>query len=191
MVQIEDKVISLDIFTQRFTCDLLHCAGYCCVEGESGAPLEDDETVILENILPTIRPFLSESALKVIDKEGTWAVDFDGDKVTPLNNGRECVYAFYDGSICKCAIEKAYNKRLISFIKPLSCHLYPIRISKYKEFEALNYHAWHVCAPARELGKTTGIPLFRFLKEPIIRKYGEAFFKEMEEVEKAIDAITN
>lgn len=186
MIQIDDKIISLDIFEQRFTCDLSKCEGYCCVEGESGAPLEDEETAILEEILPVIRPFLQHDALEVINRVGAWVIDADGDKVTPLINGRECVYAYYEGRICKCAIEKAYSEKLVNFVKPISCHLYPIRISRFQDFEALNYHAWYVCAPARELGRKTGIPLFRFLKEPIIRKYGEAFFSEMEEVEKAL-----
>ena len=187
MIQIDDKIISLDLFEKRFVCDISKCMGFCCVEGESGAPLEDNETAILENILPHIRPMLSDKALKIIDKKGAWEIDCDGDKVTPIINGRECVYAYYDeNKICKCAIEKAYIDGLIDFRKPVSCHLYPIRISKHNDFEAVNYHTWHICAPARELGNKLGTSLFRFLKEPIIRKYGEAFFHEMEEAEKVL-----
>ena len=187
MIQIGDKIISLDLFENRFLCDLSKCLGFCCVEGESGAPLEDDETTKLEEILSHISPMLSDKALKIIEKKGAWEIDIDGDKVTPIINGRECVYAYYDEQkVCKCVIEKAYIDGLIDFRKPLSCHLYPIRVSKYKDFEAINYHKWYVCAPARELGQQLGTPLFRFLKEPIIRKYGEDFFHEMEEVEKTL-----
>lgn len=181
MIQIEDKLISRDIFEKRFCCDLSKCEGYCCVEGSSGAPLENEETEILEKIFPVIRPFLQEKAQKIIEEKGTWEIDIDYDKVTPIIDGEECVYAFFEGNICKCAIEKAYNEGLIDFAKPISCHIYPIRITKYKEFEALNYHEWHVCEPARDLGKKNDIPVFRFLKKPIIRKYGEKFYNEMEE----------
>ena len=180
MIQIEDKIISRDIFEKHFSCDLSECKGFCCVEGQSGAPLEDQETAILENILPIIRPFLQEKAWEVIEKKGAWETDTDGEKVTPLIiDKEECVYAFFEGNICKCAIEKAYNEGLIDFPKPISCHLYPIRISKYKDFEALNYHNWHVCKPARDLGKKNNTPVFLFLKEAIIRKYGEKFYDEM------------
>ena len=183
MIQIEDKIISRDIFEQSFCCDLSKCEGFCCVEGQSGAPLEEEETTILESILPVIRPFLQEKALKFIKEKGAWETDADGEKVTPLINvNEECVYAYFENNICKCAIEKAYNEGLIDFIKPISCHLYPIRITNYDDFEALNYHNWHVCKPARDLGKKNNIPVFRFLKEAITRKYGERFYKEMEEV---------
>jgi len=182
MIQIENKIISLDIFEQYFCCNLSVCKGYCCVEGQSGAPLEDEETIILEKIFPVIKPFLHESAQKIISEKGTWETDFENDKVTPLINGNECVYVYYDDEICKCAIEKAYNERLIDFKKPISCHLYPIRISKYQHFEAFNYHSWYVCKPCKEAAKNKNIPLYQFLKEPIIRKYGKEFFTEMEKV---------
>jgi len=183
MIQIEDKIISRDIFEQHFCCDLSKCEGFCCVEGQSGAPLEDKETAILEEILPVIQPFLQEKALKVIEEKGVWETDTDGEKVTPLiDKDAECVYAYFENNICKCAIEKAYNLGLIDFPKPVSCHLYPIRITKYSDFEALNYHNWHVCKPARDLGYKSKIPVFRFLKKAIIRKYGERFYEEMEEL---------
>lgn len=187
MVQIDDKIISLDIFERYFVCDLPRCKGTCCVEGESGAPLEDEETQILDDIFPVIKPMLSRKALQVIEKTGTWEIDADGDKVTPIINGKECVYTYFDeDGICKCVIEKAWKEGLVGFKKPISCHLYPIRVTKYVDFEALNYHNWHVCAPARELGASLGVPVFRFLKEPIIRKYGEAFYAEMEEAERLL-----
>ncbi|MCU4166082.1 DUF3109 family protein [Carboxylicivirga caseinilyticus] len=184
MVQIDDKIVSTDIFTKRFVCNLSVCKGECCVEGESGAPLEEEETAILEEIYPIVKPYLSEVAIDEIEKHGKWIIDGDGDKVTPIINGRECVYTYFDEEgICKCAIDKAYQEGKIDFKKPISCHLYPIRVAKYPDFEALNYHTWPICAPARELGGQIGVPIYKFLKEPIIRKYGEAFYNELEDVE--------
>ena len=187
MVQIDDKIVSTDIFTKRFVCNLSVCKGECCVEGESGAPLEDEETAILEEIYPVVKPYLSEKAIEEIEKQGKWVVDMDGDKVTPIINGKECVYTYFDDEgICKCAIDKAHQEGKIDFKKPISCHLYPIRVAKYPDFEALNYHTWPICAPARELGGQLGVPIYNFLKEPIIRKYGEAFYDELVDVEKTL-----
>lgn len=187
MIQIEDKILSQDIFDKLFLCDLSKCKGSCCVEGESGAPLEDEETEILEKIYPKIKHLLPEVSRKIIEEQGTWVVDMDGDKVTPINNGRECVYVYFeeDGT-AKCGIEKAYNQGIVDFKKPISCHLYPIRVTKYKDFEALNYHQWPICEPARVLGKEVGLPIFKFLKEPLIRKYGEEFYAHLEEVDKLL-----
>jgi hypothetical protein len=183
MVRIDDKIISLDLFQKHFLCDLPKCLGSCCVEGESGAPLEDNETAVLDEVYPAIKHLISAEAVEIIDRNGTWETDADGDKVTPIIHGRECVYTYFDGDgVCKCAIEAAHDEGLLDFKKPVSCHLYPIRIDKYKNHEAVNYHVWPVCNPARELGKQIGMPVFRFLKEPIIRKYGELFYTEMEEV---------
>lgn len=190
MVQIDDKIISLDIFKEHFLCDLPKCLGSCCVEGESGAPLENEETAILDKIYPKIKHLLSPEAVAIIEKNGTWETDADGDKVTPIIHGRECVYTYFDGEgVCKCVIEKASDDGLIDFKKPVSCHLYPIRVDKYPTYEALNYHVWPVCNPARELGKQIGLPVFRFLKEPIIRKYGERFYEELEDVARELDKM--
>ncbi|NPA36549.1 MAG: DUF3109 family protein [Chlorobi bacterium] len=187
MVQIDDKLISLDVFEKRFVCNLEKCKGECCIEGESGAPLEDDETDIIERLYPLLKPLLSEKANEVIAKEGMWIIDSDGDKVTPIIDGRECVYTYFDEEgICKCAIEKLYLDGKTDFKKPVSCHLYPIRVTKYPSYEALNYHSWHLCAPARELGGALGVPVYQFLKEPIIRRYGKAFYDEMEDVARTL-----
>jgi hypothetical protein len=192
MVQIDDKIISLDIFRERFLCDLPKCLGSCCVEGESGAPLEDEETPVLDRIYPKIKHLLSAEAIDVIEKKGTWETDADGDKVTPIIAGRECVYTYFDGEgVCKCAIEKAHEEGLIDFKKPVSCHLYPIRVDKYPNYEALNYHIWPVCNTARELGRQIGLPIYRFLKEPIIRKYGEKFYNEMQEVDRELEKMNS
>ena len=187
MVQIDDKLISLDVFEKRFVCDIPKCHGNCCVEGESGAPLEDDEVEIVERLYPLLKPLLSEKAIAEIEKDGTWIIDSDGDKVTPIINGRECVYTYFDEEgICKCAIEKLYLDGKTDFKKPISCHLYPIRVSKYPSYEALNYHSWSICAPARALGGRLGVPAYQFLKEPIERKYGKAFYEEMVDIEKTL-----
>jgi hypothetical protein len=187
MVQIDDKLISLDIFERHFICDVSKCKGACCVEGDSGAPLEDNETEILESVFPLIKDRLSKEALQVISEKGVWEVDSDGDKVTPIINGRECVYTtFTDDGVCKCVIEEAFNEGLINFKKPISCHLYPIRVTRYADFEALNYHQWPICGAARALGAQVGMPVFRFLKEALIRKYGQAFYDEMEEADKLL-----
>ncbi len=187
MIQIDNKLISLDLFERHFICDLPKCMGACCVEGESGAPLEPEETQTLQEILPILKPMLSEAALKVIEEKGAWEIDVDGDQVTPIINGKECVYTYFDEKgVCKCTIEKAYNEGLISFPKPVSCHLYPIRITKYTDFDALNYHHWPICEAARVLGKKEAVPMFRFLKNAIIRKYGEDFYNEMEEADKLL-----
>jgi len=184
MIQIDDKIISLDLFEKKFVCDLGACKGACCVEGESGAPLDEHETKILEEIYPIVEPFLTPMAQAEIVSQGKWVIDEDGDFVTPIINGKECVYAYFDEEgVCKCAIEKAYLFGLVDFKKPISCHLYPIRTQKYSEFEAINYHHWQVCAPARVCGKKLGVRVYKFLKEPIVRKYGEAFYEQMEEIE--------
>jgi hypothetical protein len=189
MVQIDDKLISLDLFEQKFICDLPKCLGACCVEGESGAPLEEEEAAIIERIYPILEPFLSTAAKNEIARVGKSVVDDDDDLVTPIINGRECVYALFEkNGMCHCCIEKAYNDGLIDFRKPISCHLYPIRTSNYPNYEALNYHHWPICQPARELGRKEGVPVYRFLKDPIIRKYGEAFYEQMEEIEQELKA---
>lgn len=189
MIQIDDKVISIDIFEEHFICDIPKCHGSCCVEGESGAPLEDDEVAILEEIYPIIKSRLPKKSQKIIEERGTWEIDPDGDKVTPINNGRECVYVYFDeNNAAKCAIEKAHSEGLIDFKKPISCHLYPIRVTKYNDFQALNYHQWPICGPARVLGKEVGLPMFKFLREALIRKFGAAFYDEMEEAEKLLAA---
>lgn len=190
MIQIDDKIISIDVFQKKYICDLSKCKGECCVEGDSGAPLEDEETSILEDIYPIVEPYLNEKSRDEIAKQGKWVIDQDGDKVTPIINGRECVYSYQepDGT-WKCAIEKAYYEGKISFKKPISCHLYPIRVTHYKTFDALNFHEWFVCKPALELGSKIGTPVYKFLKEPIIRKFGENFYKEMEEVAPEVEKI--
>jgi hypothetical protein len=186
MIQIDDKIISQEIFDQQFVCDLNACKGACCVEGDSGAPLLKNEAQELEKFYPIIKKYLSSNGKKAIKKQGFSIIDADNDLTTPLVNNRECAYVYYNAGITKCAIEKAYLEDGISFKKPISCHLYPIRITEYKEFDALNYESNKICSPACKLGELLKVSVFRFLKEPLIRKYGKSFYTELEVVEKSL-----
>lgn len=180
MIQIEDTLISDDIFEKKFVCDLNACKGECCIQGDAGAPLEFDELDILEEIIEEVKPYMRKVGLKTIEKTGVFEMDFDGEYVTPLNEGAECAFVTYDDkNIAKCAIEEAYLDGKISWKKPISCHLYPIRITKYSEFEALNYHLWEVCSDACALGEQLKVPVYQFLKEPLIRKYGEDWYAQL------------
>jgi len=186
MIQIDDKIISQEIFDQQFVCDLNACKGACCVEGDSGAPLLKNEAQELEKFYPIIKKYLSSNGKKAIKKQGFSIIDADNDLTTPLVNNRECAYVYYNAGITKCAIEKAYLEDGISFKKPISCHLYPIRITEYKEFDAINYESNKICSPACKLGELMKVSVFRFLKEPLIRKYGKSFYTELEVVEKSL-----
>lgn len=180
MIQIQDTILSNDIFEEHFICDLCKCKGQCCVEGESGAPITLEERARIQSILPEILDDLSPAAREVIDEQGISYVDHDGELVTSLVKGRECVFAYYDEhGICKCAIDTAYREGRIPVQKPISCHLYPIRLNEYDQFTAVNYHRWSVCQPAVRKGRAEGLPLFRFLKEPLIRKFGEEWYREV------------
>ena len=181
MILVGNAVLSDDIKENFFVCDLEACKGACCVEGDSGAPLEDDETKILEEIYPFVKDYITEEGRQVIAAQGTWVIDSDGDKVTPtLGANRECAYALYDDrGILKCGIEQAYLDGKISWKKPISCHLYPIRVTKYDQYDALNYDRWHICDPACQLGKSLQVPLYAFLKDALVRKYGEAWYAEL------------
>ncbi|RXK52467.1 DUF3109 family protein [Aquirufa rosea] len=181
MILIDDTVISEDVADEFFVCDLSKCKGACCVEGDLGAPLEEEELSILEGIQEQIAPYLSEDGKAVIKEVGTWVKDEDGDYSTPVIQGRECVYAYYDEKkYLKCGIEQAYFDGKIDFRKPISCHLYPIRIAKLAEFQALNYDRWSICSDACSHGKQLGVPIYKFLKEPLIRKFGAAWYQELE-----------
>lgn len=177
MIKVGEVLVSDDIREKEFVCNLTKCKGACCVEGDYGAPLEKAELEILEEIYPKIKSYLTKEGIKAIEEQGTHIVDPDGDLSTPTINGKECAYARYDEkNVLKCGIEEAHKDGKIKFKKPISCHLYPIRINKKKDFEAVNYHKWHICSPACSLGKELQVPLYKFLKEPLIRKYGEAWY---------------
>jgi hypothetical protein len=180
MIEIDNKLVSLELFEKKFVCNLDACKGACCVHGDAGAPLEDDERVILEKEYDNFKNMLSKEGRKAIKKEGKWLSDGDGDWVTPLNKGKECAYTVFEDGIAKCGIELAWSRGMTRFQKPVSCHLYPIRVTKLGSHLALNYHVWTICQPAQALGRKTGIPVYRFLKEPIIRAFGEIFYNELD-----------
>ncbi|WP_352421273.1 DUF3109 family protein [Proteiniphilum sp.] len=180
MIQIQHTLLSDEIFEEQFICDLCKCKGECCVEGESGAPITKEEFQDIESILPKIWNDLSPKAQEVINKQGIAYTDYDGELVTSLVNGNECVFTYFDADgVCKCAIDNAYREGRISVRKPVSCHLYPIRLTEYNDFTAVNYHRWSICKPAVKLGRKEGVPLYRFLREPLIRKFGEEWYHEV------------
>jgi hypothetical protein len=179
MLQIENNLVSLDICEKNFFCDLNKCKGACCVQGDSGAPLKSDEAEVLNELYPVIKRFLRDEGIEAINSLGKHVIDSDGDIVTPLVNNKECAYAIFENGIAKCGIEKAYLAGEITFRKPISCHLYPIRVTKYSSFEAINYHQWEICKPAIELGNKNNIPLYIFLTDALKREYGDAWFEQL------------
>lgn len=181
MINIGRTIISEDVIKVQFMCDLKSCHGDCCVEGDEGAPLEENEIGIIEDALDEIVPFMSKEGLKVIDSNGVFDYGADGDYVTPLVNGRECAFVYFENNISYCAIEKAFLQGKIDFQKPISCHLYPIRITEYAEFDAINYHKWPICSPALKHGKELGVPVYKMLKEPLIRKYGVKWYQQLQD----------
>jgi len=189
MVEVGKAIISLDVFAKEFVCDLHACKGACCEEGDSGAPLEKEELEIIDDIYENVKPYLPESGIKAIEKQGKYIVDSDGDYVTPLVNKRECAYTIYEQGIAKCGIEKAYFDKKISWRKPISCHLYPIRIKQYADFDAVNYDKQDICSPARACGAKLKVPVYKFLKEPLIRKYGIEWYSEVEDIAKYLPQL--
>jgi Protein of unknown function (DUF3109) len=181
MLQIDDTIISLDVLDECFVCDLSSCKGICCIEGDAGAPLEEAEVEKLNEILPIIWDDLTDKSKKVIQQQGVSYIDEDGEPVTSIVDGKECVFTYTDeNGVCKCAIEKAHREGKIDFYKPISCHLYPIRLQKYEEFTAVNYHRWKVCDCARTLGGSLKVPVYKFLKEPLIRRFGSEWYEQLE-----------
>lgn len=180
MILIDDTCISDDIKEKFFVCNLNKCKGACCVEGDLGAPLEESELPVLIELYEKIKPYLSDEGIKAIEEQGHYIEDEEGDFSTTTVGDRECAYAIYDNKgILKCGIEQAYNDNVIDFKKPISCHLYPIRISKHAEFHALNYDQWSICSDACELGDKLGVPVYKFLKEPLERAYGEEWYQKL------------
>ncbi len=182
MLQIDDILVSLDVVERYFLCDLSKCKGECCVEGDSGAPLEESEVDELWKVLPVIWDDLSPEARAVIEKQGVSYFDEEGDLVTSIVNGKDCVFTCYDADgVCKCAVEKAYREGKTDFYKPVSCHLYPIRVTRYPDFQAVNFHRWNVCKAAEIMGEEENLPVYKFLKEPLIRKFGAEWYAKLEE----------
>lgn len=190
MVVIDGILVSDELFTEQFVCDLSKCKGGCCVEGDTGAPLTDEEAESLSRAYPKIAKLLPKEHRKKIEKEGFFTPDYHFNKVTPTLNGGICAYAFYDNhGIVKCALEHQYKKGKSKVPKPISCHLFPIRVIERGDFIALNYEPRPgLCDPACKLGKSLKIPVYQFLKESIIRRFGEDFYKSMEETAKSMEA---
>ncbi|MCA0365108.1 MAG: DUF3109 family protein [Spirosomataceae bacterium] len=181
MILIDDTCISDDVAEQFFVCNLEKCKGACCVEGDLGAPLEEVELPILEEIYEKVKPYLSKEGIEAIESQGKYIKDWEGDYSTTTIDEKECAYAIYDQKgILKCGIEQAYLDGVIDFKKPISCHLYPIRITKYEHYHAINYDRWSICSDACTLGEKLGVPVYQFLKEPLIRAYGEDWYKQLE-----------
>lgn len=179
MLQIGDCILSFDILNTKFACDLKKCKGACCVHGDSGAPLEENEVDILKEIFSKVRPFMRREGINAVEQQGTSVIDGDGDNVTPLVNNNECAYVVFENGIAKCSIEKAYFSNEIAFRKPVSCHLYPIRITKYSTFDALNYHKWDICKSALKLGAKLNTPLYIYVEESLTRKYGKDWYEQL------------
>jgi len=181
MIVLQHTVISDDVKDKFFVCNLDKCKGACCVEGDLGAPLEEEELQILHDNYESIKPYLSRAGQQAIAEQGLYIKDWEDDFSTTTINNRECAYAIYDENLTlKCGIEQAYLDGKITWKKPISCHLYPIRITKYDGFEALNYDKWEICNPACGFGADLGVRVYQFLKEPLIRKYGEDWYQELE-----------
>ena len=189
LIEVKDKIVSTQIFDKKFVCDLNACKGACCIEGNSGAPLTLDEIDLLEDNIEKIKPFMRPEGIEEVDANGVFYMDEDNEAVTTLVNGGECAFVYFDeNNITKCGIEQAYNSGKIDFNKPISCHLYPIREKQFNDFRALTYDVWPICAPACACGDKLDVPVYRFLKGPIIRAYGEDFFEALEEVDKGLKA---
>jgi hypothetical protein len=183
MIVIDDKYISDDVVEKNFVCNLNACKGACCVAGDCGAPLEEEELKILKKIYPKVKPFLRPQGIEEIEHTGLHTWDDEHGHVTPIVNGAICAYATIDDNgIVGCGIEKAWKAGAIDYRKPISCHLYPIRITKYETFEAVNYDKWSICKPACKLGNQLQVPVYKFLKEAITRKYGEEFYEVLDKI---------
>lgn len=179
MLRINDTIFSFDILEKQFICDLPKCFGSCCRYGDSGAPLSNTEVQILDEIWPVVKEYLRPESVKVIEESGTSINDFENEKVTPLINNEECAYTILKDNIFMCAIERAWTEGKIPFQKPLSCHLFPVRIRHFSDFKAVNYQELAICSAAREKGKGEGTYVYKFLKEPLIRALGEDTYSEL------------
>lgn len=183
MFQVGNIIVSEEIIENDFVCNLTACKGACCVDGNAGAPVADDETNILADIYGKVKPFLRKEGIAAIEEQGAFVKGDDGEWETPLVNGSECAYVtFSDNGTAKCGIEEAYEQGAVSWKKPVSCHLYPVRVREYTKLTAVNYHKWEICDPACALGEELKVPIYKFVKEALIRKFGAGWYAELEEV---------
>lgn len=182
MLQIKDTLVSLDLAERFFCCDLDQCLGQCCIDGDAGAPITEAEKEILEGITPSLMPELLPVAREEIEANGVAYVDEEGDLVTSIIDGRNCVYTCYaEGGKCLCAIDRAYRQGRCSWRKPISCYLYPLRLTEYPTFTAVNYHRWKICRSAESNGRKLGIRLYQFMREPLIERFGQEWYDELAE----------
>jgi hypothetical protein len=180
MIEVQNTLVHEEVVRENFVCNLNRCKGACCLEGDSGAPLNIDELSILDEIYPKVKPFLTQKGIATIEREGTFVKDFEGDYTTPcVDINKECAYVIWENGVTKCGIEKAWEIGVINWRKPVSCHLYPIRITAYPEFDVLNYDRWSICSDACSLGNELKVKVHEFLKEPLIRKYGQSWYDEL------------
>lgn len=187
MLSLGKTIISSAVFEEKFACDLEKCRGHCCLHGDSGAPLEEEEAQLLEELWPVIRQYMRPEGISAVESQGTSIIDADGDTVTPLIGNAECAYAQYKNGIYYCAIEHAWQEKKIPFRKPVSCHLFPIRVKKYPEFDAVNYEELKICKPALKRGKAENIPVYCFLEEALVRVYGREWYDELLSAAAAIE----
>ena len=185
MVEIFDTVVTFELFEQMFCCDLAHCKGRCCIEGDAGAPLQDDEEEKIKEFLPEILKFLPEKSRETIAEKGVSYRDCQGEKVTMLVNSSECAFAYFENGVALCALERAHNEQVTPFPKPISCRLYPVRLEKFSDFTAVNFHHWHLCDSAEDCGKKLKLPAYKFLKQPLISRFGTTWYSELEAAAKA------
>ena len=190
MIQIQHTILSKNIFDVCFICNLAKCKGQCCIEGTSGAPITREEFQQINEILPIIWDELSDEAQQLIEKQGIAYTDVDGELVTSIINGAECVFTYTDADdVCKCVIDTAFREGRVAVQKPISCHLYPIRLKEYDGFTAVNYDKWSVCQSAVRLGRKEGVALYQFLKEPLVRRFGEEWYNEVCEAATMLNEI--
>lgn len=183
MFQLGKTIVSEDIIKKDFVCNLSACKGACCIDGDAGAPLELAETEILEAIYPKLKPFLRKEGIAAIEAQGKFTTNDFGEHETTLIDGADCAYVIFDKKgTALCAIEEAYNQGEVEWKKPVSCHLYPIRVKDYTEFSAVNYHKWEICDDACTLGKELQVPVYKFVKQALIRKFGEDWYMELEKI---------
>lgn len=180
IIEIDGKIISTDLLTEEFCCDLAVCKGECCVEGDSGAPLEIEEVDLLEEEYENYKPYMTPEGIREVERQGFMVVDVDGDYTTPLVGGAECAYSFKENGITFCAIERAYREGKCSYLKPISCHLYPIRVKRFSTGDyGLNVHRWDICKCAFQCGRKQGVKLYKALQEPIERRFGAEFYEAL------------
>lgn len=181
MIPIDNTLVSFDVIEKKFFCDLENCKGSCCVKGDSGAPVSDDEEKELKTIFTTLKPHMKEESIKRVEEKGISFVDQENELVTMIHeNSGECVFAIQENGISKCVIEKLYFEGEIRFRKPVSCHLYPVRVKEYPGFTAVNYDEWDICKPALINGEQQRVPLYKFVKEALIRKFGDHWYNQLE-----------